>query len=93
MSFSIPLEGETCGEVRDRALPAMEHVVEQQPVHEADMDAALGVLAAYLELLGEPPEGMYIRGGMSGSVGVWDGGVQSLSVSVNLQFVRQASDS
>lgn len=93
MSFSIPLKGATIAEVQGEALPALERIAEEQTAHAADMDAALNVLSAYLELLGEPPEGMYISGGMSGSVGVWDGRLQSVAVAVNLQFIHQVPTS
>lgn len=83
MSYSFTVKGDTKQATLDAATAAMDNVVAQQPVHEADKDVALAAAASIVALTTELPD-HELRLDIAGSI--WrrpDNIIGGVSLSVN----------
>lgn len=71
MSYSFSAQGDTKDEALADATHKYDQMVEQQPCHEHDREAALANLRAHLALVDEPKQGECITISMHGSVGYY----------------------
>lgn len=71
MSYSINVQGKTADEVREELDSKLAEIIERQPIHARDRDAAVKAVKALLSVV-EVPEGKMYKVSVSGSCG-WDG--------------------
>lgn len=70
MSYSLSLRAASILALAAAAAAALDNVIEAQPAHARDKDAALANLDAHAKLVGEPAEGEELIVSMHGSISV-----------------------
>lgn len=90
MSYSFSVSGATKAAVKQLIADGFKNVVETQPSHAADRDAAVACASAFVDTLADPRDGAEIVVSMHGSLG-WKHDVPeeflsgSIGVSVTLR--------
>jgi hypothetical protein len=87
MSFGFKAKAKTSDELREKIVEELAKVKVAQPVHEKDLPLIRAVVESYVDFVGEPAEGKALAISVSGSISVWDGVLQTASVSVGISFV------
>ena len=89
MSFSFNVRAATKAAVFEAASVELERVIAQQPVHATDRPAIEAAIAKHVDLFGSPGDSD-ISLSVSGSIGIVDGAVKSVNVSVHVWLVPKA---
>lgn len=69
MSYSFYFAAATKDDAKRGVAEKMASVVEQQPNHKVDQEAAVNAANAFIDVLADPAEGEEVSVSMSGSVG------------------------
>jgi hypothetical protein len=72
MSYSFSVKAANKTEAKKMVADQMQGVVNNQPVHKADADAAIAAAGAFIDILGEPNEGDEINVSVNGYLS-WHG--------------------
>lgn len=76
MSYSFTVTAANKAEAVAKLAGQMDVVVQSQPVHKVDRDAALEAASSYLKLVREPKEGEHLSVAVHGSMGWAHGAVE-----------------
>jgi hypothetical protein len=68
MSYSFTVKAATKADAKKAVASQLEAVVAGQPIHKADLDAALVSAKAFIDVLGEPHEGDEVVVSVNGSL-------------------------
>lgn len=91
MSYSFSAKGVTKDAAKDAAAAEFDKVVESQPVHAADRDAALATVGAMIDAVVDPAEGEEVRVSVSGYLS-WRTEGEFITASVSAQAGVVAKD-
>lgn len=87
MSFSFNVRAGSVHEAQTAVRTELEKVLAAQPIHDADVDAALSTSRRYLSVIGEPAAGHELCVGVNGSVTTIDGVTRGASVGVTVNMI------
>lgn len=96
MSYSINIRAASVVAAAALISAEFDTIVEQQPIHAADREAAEKAARSFLDLMGEPPEGHEMSISVSGSISRWLAGatteaVTGVGVSVSVSLVPKSA--